>query len=53
MRLLFTSHRDVRKNSAGHYYRSFGKELDILIDGKKLNIAGKFLMRFLSPFCGE
>jgi hypothetical protein len=35
MRLLFTSNRDVRKNSAGHYYRFFGKELDVLIYGEK------------------
>ena len=35
VRLLFTSHRGVRKNSAGHCYRFFGKELDILIEGKK------------------
>jgi hypothetical protein len=35
MRLLFTSHRDVQKNSAGQYYRFFGKELDILICGGK------------------
>jgi hypothetical protein len=25
----------VRKNSTGHYYRFFGKELDVLIDGTK------------------
>jgi hypothetical protein len=46
MRLRFTSLRDVRKNSAGHYYIFLGKELDILIYGKKLNIVGKNLMRF-------
>jgi hypothetical protein len=35
MRLLFTSHRDVQKDSAGQYYRFFGIELDILIyEGK-------------------
>ena len=41
MRLRFTSHRDVRIFSAGHYYRFFGKELDDFIYGK------------IAEYCGE
>lgn len=49
MRLRFTSHRDVRIFSAGHY-RFFGKELDDLIYGKRAEYCGEIFDENLISF---